>query len=249
MKAFPDSFNYSRAALFDWLSFLLSLSLSFIFTDLRDLVQSDIYSYFIFWALFAYSAGALLKHAPLRYRLEGRAPEIPYTLFLIIGHWLIVWMAILLAEPAASKMMGLASAPGKELTERPGFWICFAISFLLTWIVFRNRKWPTERKNNPPPWLAVRELAADLLLLAGVGSLSFVFWEKSIMGMMASRTIRTATDIWYQFIFLCFAYVLFYLPLRYLFLLEDYRSRRAWRRLLILFGLLLLRALFEMLRT
>jgi hypothetical protein len=44
------------------------------------------------------------------------------------------------------------------------------------------------------------------------------------------------------FIFLSFAFMLFYLPLRYLYLIED-DSNKAWRRLLLIFMFILIRAL------
>lgn len=243
--------QHNRAGLFDWLSFILSLSLSFIFPSLREFSDPGVYSPFILWALVAYVTGALLKDVPLRYRfrLTGKkVPEFSFLLFLVLGHWIIMLVATGLTEPAVRKLLAMHPVKSSNFSDSPAYGIFFILSFLLTWIVYRNKKPLSKNRGYSPLRLARQEWVADLLLLVGVGCLSFVFWEKGIMGLMSQRGIKNISDIWYLFGFLCFEYLLFFLPLRYLFMVEDYRSGRAWRRLLIIFGLLLLRAFFEMLR-
>ena len=66
--------------------------------------------------------------------------------------------------------------------------------------------------------------------------------------MMAHMPVNGVGDVIMLFIFLGVSYVLFYLPLRYLYLIEDHFSRQAWRRLLLIFILILLRGLFEAVR-
>lgn len=241
----------SRAALFDWLSFLLSLGLSFIFPSLRDLAQTGNYSPFILWALVAYTAGALLKDVPLRYRFSRtgkKVPEFSYLLFLVLGHWIIMLVAAGLTEPAVRELLGMKPSAKSNFADSPAYGIFFLLSFVFTWIVYRNKKRPLKKADYSPTRLHRQELVADLLLLIGVGCLSFVFWERGMIGLMSSREIKTITDIWYLFIFLSFGYVMLFLPLRYLFLVEDYRNGQTWRRLLLIFGLLLCRALLDMLR-
>ena len=70
MIQYNDYIQKNRAAIFDWLSFLLGFALSFIFPSLRELARSDMFSPFILWALVAYITGALLKDVPLRYRFN-----------------------------------------------------------------------------------------------------------------------------------------------------------------------------------
>jgi len=246
-----DLIKKHRTALFDWLSFLLSFSLGFVFPDPGSFAASGIFSTFIFWSLLVFITGALLKDAPLRHRFSqkgSKPPEVPFLLFLVLGHWIIMLAALLLAEPAARSLLGLAPAPVSNYTDSPGYWICFVLSFVFTWIVFRSKKRGLITEEYEPRRLAGQEWLADGLLLVGVGCLSFVFWERSLLGMMTSREIRSFSEIWYLFFLLSFAYLLFYLPLRYLFLVEDYRNGRTWQRLMFLFGLLLLRSLIEMLR-
>lgn len=51
----------------------------------------------------------------------------------------------------------------------------------------------------------------------------------------------------FQFLFLGIFFIFFYLPLRYLFLVEDHGSRQTWQRFLIIFGFLAIRFLFILL--
>jgi len=47
-----------------------------------------------------------------------------------------------------------------------------------------------------------------------------------------------------SFLILAICFVLFYLPLRYLFLVEDHSSRQTWQRFFLIFGFLAIRFLF-----
>src|SRR5436853_7465491 len=88
----------SRAALFDWLVFMTSLFLGFVFPTFTDLIISPFFSLMLLLAMLAYATGTWLKHLPLYYRLlqNGRsAKEIPYFIFLVIGHWLIILIALI----------------------------------------------------------------------------------------------------------------------------------------------------------
>ena len=97
-------------------------------------------------------------------------------------------------------------------------------------------------------YLFRRELVADIFLLAAVSILSFVFWEKGIISLLSHRKTASVGDVWFLFVFLAIAYIIFYLPLRYLFLVEDHFSRKTWRRMLLIFAFLLIKSLFEMLK-
>lgn len=252
MIQYKEYIEKNRAAIFDWLSFLLGFALGFIFPSLRELARSDMFSPFILWALVAYIAGALLKDVPLRYRFNcsgKRVPEFSYLLFLVLGHWIIMLVATGLTEPAVRELLGMKPSTKNNYTDSPAYGIFFLLSFVLTWVVFRNKTRPLKKAVYSPTRLYRQEVVADLLLMIGVGCLSFVFWERGIIELMASHNVKNISDVWFLFVFLCFAYVLLFLPLRYLFLVEDYRSGQTWRRLLLIFGLLLLRALFDMLRV
>lgn len=84
---------------------------------------------------------------------------------------------------------------------------------------------------------------ADGLLVVGVGFLTFLFWERVIMGVLGAYTIERPAHVWYLFFFLGFGFLLFYLPLRYLFILDTERGGYVIRRFSLFYVLLLVRAL------
>jgi hypothetical protein len=115
---------------------------------------------------------------------------------------------------------------------------------LVTWLVYHHQKdWPRKNRHTAG-YLFWRELIADVLLLISVSVFTFIFWEKGIMTLLTARPAASFTDIGFLFLLFSISYILFYLPLRYLFLLEDHTSRQTWQRMLIIFGLLVIRSLF-----
>jgi hypothetical protein len=251
MLSGEQGIKINRPALFDWLVFSISFSLGFIFPGLKDFVSSPSFSYFMFTGLFLYTAGAWLKHRPLSYRVTTTGEnlrEVPAMLFLVIGHWIIIITAIIFSASAVSKITGLKFT-GVNDDVRPVFiWLIIFLAGFINWLVFRPKKRKHFNKRYSASWLFRRELVADILLIAGVSILSFIFWDKSIMALLAHSQTDSINGIWFLFIMLAICFMLFYLPLRYLYLIEDHTSNQTWRRLFIIFGLLLLRSLFEMLR-
>jgi len=235
----------SRAALFDWLSFLLGVTLSLLIPGLN----ADILSEVLLISLLTYALGAALKDQPLRHRLirEKRfVPDIPFWIFLVLGHWIIMLTAILLALPAFTRWTGLANPPGRIFTETPGYAISFFLSLALTWLVYRNKRRRLKKEPLPAEGLAVQEWIADILLWTGVGCLSFVFWDQALMGVLSAMPVNSIGRLFFVFFFFCLAYVLFYLPLRYLYLVEDYSDGSAWNRMKLIFAVLLVRILLPL---
>ncbi|MFZ1453891.1 MAG: hypothetical protein WAT20_14390 [Ferruginibacter sp.] len=240
-----NSKKQNKPAIFDWLVFSISLLLGLIFPELGDLTASASFSGWMLGGLVLYMLGLWLKHRPVYARLANQAkPQkgISYMLFLIIGHWLIMLAVVMIAESAFRNIIGLPQLPTDNPTSGCQVFTSIVLSILITWLAFRpggkSRKPVTEK------YLFKRELAGDILLISAVSLLSFVFWEKSILAAMAHMRMDSIGDILMLFIFLGFAYMLFYLPLRYLYLIEDHSSK-AWRRLLLIFMLILVRALIE----
>ncbi|MFM6926331.1 MAG: hypothetical protein ACKOU7_12570 [Ferruginibacter sp.] len=239
-----------KPAIFDWLVFTISLLMGLIFPELKDFAAAASFSYWMLAALLLYTAGLWLKHRPVYYRLscKGKAPNaVPYLLFLIIGHWVIMLMVILLAGDAVRHIAGLP-LPAEE-SRASGFEVFSSIvgGLFVTWLAFRPggkiRKPMTE---NYRIW---RETAGDVLLITGISILSFVFWEKSLLASMEHMQLNSFGNILTLFIFLSVCFILFYLPLRYLYLIEEHNSRQMWRRLLLIFMLILLRGLFEAIQS
>src|SRR5881394_2270935 len=103
MNAVQNYITSNRTALFDWLVIGLSFSLGFIFPDLKDLVTSPSLSYWMLAGLLLYTTGTLLKHRPLSYRVTTTGEnlrEVPYMIFLVLGHWIIIFTAMIFAETA-----------------------------------------------------------------------------------------------------------------------------------------------------
>lgn len=249
MATTRNRIKQQKPALFDWLVFTISLVMGLVFPELKNFAAAASFTYWMFAAMLLYMAGLWLKHRPVYYRLakEGRGPQsVPYVLFLIIGHWVIMLMLVIFSIDA---MRGIAGLPQVPLDKSLSGWQlsgCIVLSLFITWLAFRpggkSRKLLTEAS------LFRRELAGDILLISGVSILSFVFWEKSLLGAMEHMQLNSFGNICVLFIFLSVCYVLFYLPLRYLYLIEDRLSSQTWKRLLLIFILILLRGLFEALR-
>jgi hypothetical protein len=201
-------------------------------------------------ALLLYTAGAWLKHLPLSYRVTTTGEhlrEVPYVLFLLTGHWIILITAIIFSGPAARKILSLPPLHEKDPLTGWLIFLSIILSLFITWIVFRSKR-KHFKKTYTSQYLFHRELIADIILVAGVSILSFIFWEKGIMTMLANAKTTSISDIWFLFFMLGLCFMLFYLPLRYLFFIEDHSNRQTWKRLLLIFSLILLKSLFEMLR-
>lgn len=241
----------NRPALFDWIVFITSVSLGFIFPTFRSFIASPVFSWCMLSSLVLYSAGAWLKHLPLYHRIiKSGKPEksLPYLLFLLIGHWLIFLTVFILAENAIRKMAGMPAATPEDRITGYFMFSSIAAATFVTWLVFRGRKRISTVTNYSKTYLYNREIVADVFLMLSVSVLSFAFWEKGIMALLTHKPVVTIGDVWFIFLFLSIAFLLFYLPLRYLYLIEDRSSRQTRKRLLFIFALLLIRSLFEMLR-
>ncbi len=234
----------NKPALFDWLVLMLSISLGFIFPSLKDFVHSPAFSNLILAALVLYVVGTCLKHQPLYYRLSmsgTKLEQIPYLLFLLIGHWSIIVALVIVSSSAFRRITGIPAFGDGEV---PSWWLISVVlvgAGFITWLAFRRG--PKVTKTFSPQYIFYRELAADILLITGVGILSFIFWEKGVMGAFDHMPLESFGDVVGIFLFLSIAYMMFYLPLRYLYLIEDHFSRRAWKRLLLIFLVVLIRSL------
>jgi hypothetical protein len=202
-------------------------------------------------ALLLYITGAWLKHQPLSYRVTATGEslrEVPYMFFLMTGHWIILFTALIFSESAVRKIFRLPVIGAEDTVSPLLNFGDMILSGIITWLVFRTKRRRHFKKKYSSPYLFRRELVADGLLIAGVAILSFVFWEKGIMALLSNARTASIGDLCLLFIMLAICFMLFYLPLRYLFFIEDHSNRQTWQRLLLIFGLILLKSLFEMLR-
>lgn len=245
-----EKLNHNRAALFDWLVVLISFTLGFLFPTLGDFIRAPLFYNLMLLALVLYLTGAGLKHLPLSYRLsKGRAMEpVSYIIFLLIGHWFILFTLVIFSEPAVRALMGIPPIVKGDSVRWQVIITALLLSSFGTWMVYRNKSNRKFSKQPDPVRLERQEMLADILLVAGVSVISFVFWEKGIMAMVDKMDKKSIGVIIFLFGFLAALFVFFYLPLRYLFFIEDRESGRNRKRLFIIFGFILLKALFEMLQ-
>jgi hypothetical protein len=247
---FSGYISRNRPALFDWLVFIVTFSLSFVYPAMSDIAFTPMFSWLMFATLVLYAVGAWLKHLPLYYRMirNGVTPrEIPYLLFLVIGHWIIIYTVILLSTQAVASIAG--KMVSKEGSTASGIYFLFGfiLSVLITWIVYHHRQFIKKEEEHSSRYLFYRELVGDIFLVCSVSVLTFVFWEKGIMTLFVNGLPKTMSEIWFIFLLLAICFVLFYLPLRYLYLVEDHSSRQTWQRFLLIFGFLLIRTLIGVL--
>ena len=246
MQILWNDIKKNRPAIFDWLVFTISLSLGFIFPSLKEIAAFTPFSAWMLACLVLYVAGVLLKRRPLYYRLAmygSTQKEIPYAFFLIVGHWVIMLFLVIFSEEAFRKLTGLPMINKEDAASGLSVFTSIVTAAFITWLVFKkgNKKAKPISEAN----LFYRELIADILLISTVAMLSFVFWEKTILVAIQHMPINGIGDAIMLFIFLSFAYMLFYLPLRYLYLIDGQADGFAWKRLLLIFLLILIRGLFE----
>lgn len=246
MSKSKDYIQENKPALFDWFVFSISFSLGFIFPTFRDLASSPLFSFLVLTALVLYASGAWLKHLPLYERLRLTGRKLPFILFVcfICIHYVLILAAVIFSMPAARIILSLPPAATKTITGTAVVITGFLVPTFITWLVFRNEK--SKYKKYSSDYLFWRELAGDICLVFGVSIFSFIIWDKAILAGLFNVPVTSLKDVWSLFILLALSYILFYLPLRYLFLVEDHFSR-TWKRMLLIFGLLLLKALFEIL--
>jgi len=243
----PMENKLSRSAMFDWVVFFTSFSLSFVFPGFINLVASPAFPWLILGAIFLYTLGAWLKHLPLDIRASLPAYKkrtFPLKYAMMFGHWLILYGALYMLRLHLQNFFGL-HFPGEKSGETDWYnWFCLLFPVFITWLVYRG-----TRKNNRNKYtenlLFRRELVADILLCLSVSVLTFFFWERGVMGLMTKDIFpKNAPGLMIQFLILAICFVLFYLPLRYLFLVEDHSSRQTWQRFFLIFGFLAIRFLF-----
>ncbi len=250
MIAPKDYIEQNRAAIFDWSVISISFMMGFIFPSAKDFIISSKFSYWMLIALLLYAGGAILKHFPLCYRMtiSGANPrKEPYFIFLFVGHWFIFLLVILLSEAAFRHIFNLFPITKENSTSWQLILTSTSGAAFITWLVYRNKLYHKIQKKYSDCYLFYSELIADIFLIVGVSIISFVLWEKGVIAMMDRVSTQTIGEIAFLFIFLSITFLFCYLPLRYLYYIEDRAAGRYRRRLFYIFGFILLRALIKML--
>lgn len=176
-------------------------------------------------AVFTQIGGAYLKGHYLPTRLPPAYPTL-FTRFmqgLLLLHFILFTVMSLLG-------MALIGWYVPDAQGESG-WVAFAfvVGGLATWLVYTAAQ-PAPPDDQPQPNGRI-EYAADALLWLSVLITTSLMWEGLFTdlgtGIGAGFTPRGITLA----LALAALFVVFYLPARYLFLVEDYRHPTTWLRL------------------
>jgi hypothetical protein len=200
-----------------------------------DEVHPAIGGGFLVLAVLTQLFGAWIKGKSLSLRLTGGQGPPNHGFFglffnaLLFLHFLLFTMITLFSFT----LLGFTQLENSEVFFLGWMLAGFLIGGLTTYLV-RAAATPTgvsDRLKTGPTWL---EYAGDGLLWVSAMIITRVFWA----GLMA--LIQTGADLqiagWGQGLLLLgtmgILYLFFYLPARYLFLVEDYRSGWTWVQML-----------------
>jgi magnesium-transporting ATPase (P-type) len=185
-------------------------------------------------AIVAQLFGAILKSSPLKQRLwkkpsrSGKGILDKFMDVLLFFHFILFSVVCLLAMD----LLGIVnlvdrSASGEDL------WVVISlvIAAILTFSVWRAGKRPGESLPETAQHSILQEALADGLLLISVSIITRFFWESWYLELEPSRGIGFSPRAIVLLVGLSLLFVVFYLPSRYLFLVEDYRYLRTWVRM------------------
>lgn len=242
-------YNYiqqNRTFIFDWLVFVTTMTMGFVFPSLGTFVASIDFSMWMLVALVVYTIGTWLKRVPLYLRndMSGHPlRKISWLLFLVIGHWIILYMVTLFAVPAWCRIFHYPMPKGFDSISTKATALSMIPPTIITWIVYRRARLRKKLSTYAPNIMFYRELVADIMLISSISLFTFTFWEKGAMAMMSRKALTSISEILFMIFFLGICYVLFYLPLRYLYLVEDHTSNQTRKRLTLILALLVIRSL------
>jgi hypothetical protein len=178
--------------------------------------------------------GALLKTNPLKYRRSGAPSRSSADILdkfmdaLLLFHFILFAVISLMAMD----LLGIVelvdrSASGDDLWV----FVSLLIAGLVTFTVWRAGKRPDEVSTKAVKYPLVQEALADGLLLISVSIVTRFFWETWYLELEPSRGIGINSRSIVLIVALSLLFNVFYLPSRYLFLVEDYRYGRTWLRM------------------
>lgn len=181
--------------------------------------------------------GAVLKTGPLRYRLSQKPSRQntdlldKFTEILIFFHFLLFTIISMMTL----ELLGVYEAAGDDTGYMDDVWIVISlmIGLLLAYIVWRAGKRPEKEPTTPGKYPNISETVADISLWISVSIITRFFWESWYTEIEPSRGIGLSVLGIVLLVALSFLYVVFYLPSRYLYLVEDYRYGRTWVRMWI----------------
>ncbi|MFV1959507.1 MAG: hypothetical protein ACC662_08865, partial [Planctomycetota bacterium] len=177
----------------------------------------------------AQALGAILKGGSLVARLRGGDPSSPsiassrFMQVILFFHFILFTVATLMS------VMLLTADPVTGQAPAGDGWTFFAIAVgaVTTGLVWRATRLP-EKEPDGAAAGPVTEVLADLLLWVSMMIMTYFFWGLMYADIENVRGIGLSPRGVVLLVCSSLLFVVFYLPQRYLFLVEDYRSPWTW---------------------
>lgn len=178
--------------------------------------------------------GAIAKTGPLQRRLSQDASAGSMGCSDRLMKILLFWHFILFTVTAgmAFGFLGLVDINNTGSEAGLEIWpaIAMSIAALTAFAVWRAGRRPAKKAQERFALPGI-EYGADVLLSLSVSIMTYFFWDVLILGLVDSaRGIGFGTRGLVLLFSLSFLFVVFYLPSRYLFLVEDARYPSTWAR-------------------
>ncbi len=217
--------------LFDGATFLGNVALFGFLPRLGDEVDELTAGFMVLLAVLTQIAGAWWKKGFLAQRLPQRtfppsnALGRGFMSILLFFHFLLFSVM----TTFAFELLGIYEISGSESFFKGDVWIliAFMVGGFATHCVKAatpNKKVSVSAKNRPR-WL---EFGADGLLWVSVSLVTRIFWDGLVALIEPAGGIGISGQGIMLLVAVSFLYVFFYLPSRYLFLVEDYQSVLTW---------------------
>lgn len=178
--------------------------------------------------------GAVLKSNPLKHRLYENSSGSSAGIMDIFMDVLLFFHFILFSVICLMSMalLGIVDLVDRS-TSGDDIWVVISliIAGLLTYTVWRAGKRPSKAPIKPIKYPFIQEALADGLLLISVSIITRFFWESWYPELEPSRGIGFTLPAIVLLVALSLLFIVFYLPSRYLFLVEDFRYGRTWLRM------------------
>ena len=178
--------------------------------------------------------GAVLKTNPLKYRLSGISPRQKADVLDKFMSVLLFWHFILftIVSLMSMSLLGIVDL-GDRSSSGDDIWVgvSLLIAGLLTYFVWRAGKRPDKVPTKMINYPIAQEALADGLLWISVSIITRFFWETWYLEIEPSRGIGISLRAVVLLVSLSLLFIVFYIPSRYLFLVEDYRYGRTWVRM------------------
>jgi len=178
--------------------------------------------------------GAVLKTNPLKYRLSATSPRHTADMLdkfmgaLLFLHFILFSVISLMTM----SLVGIVDLMDRS-SSGDDIWVgvSLLIAGLLTYSVWHAGKRPDKVPTKMIKYPIAQEALADGLLWISVSIITRFFWETWYLEIEPSRGIGFGSRGIVLLVSLSLLFVVFYIPSRYLFLVEDYRYGRTWVRM------------------